>query len=141
MRQFVDYGYLGVRPSPLDSRKDQYGELLKINLQSLLGGDKLPIVEAVPKGYELFMITTLSYLTGEYKEIRERVANENAKAAKVAKARREAYNALAKEANELLGDQPLAPLANAWDEIPLTFSLTPTQLRRLVEGNPNAQEK
>lgn len=139
--QYTDYGYLAVRPVVLNTGKDQYGELLKINVQRLLDANKLPIPENVPEGYQLFLITNLAQVIGEYKEIRERVANENAQAAAEAKARREAYNALAQQANRRLGDQPLAVLANAWDEVPATFTLTPLQLRRLVENDPNAQER
>lgn len=131
-KTWLNSGYLVVRPITVKPGTDHYGDLIKINLQSILGEDKLPIPEMLPPGYEVHLITSPASFKGEYQEIRERQAFQNAQAAKAAKAERLAYNDLVDQANLTLGDLPLERMERAWDVTPEKFELSAAQLKRLL---------
>lgn len=131
-KTWEDSGYLVVKPITVQYGKDHYGDMLKINLQSLLDEDRMPIPEMLPPGYEIHMITSLAAFKGDYREMREQQVFENEQAAKKAKEARAAYNTLVDTANTLLGDLPLTRLERSWDATPERFELSAAQLTRIL---------
>jgi len=132
-KTWTNFGYFAVKPSYIRNDRDYYAEMQAINIQSLIGPDRLPAPENLPAGYELVLVTSLQTFRGDYAELRAKQISESERAALAAKVAQDRYNELVDAANEVLGaDYALERLDGPWKLVPETIELTLGQLQVIL---------